>query len=91
MQKFTTIMANKFADATELKVEPPIEYDANDPDYVANDGPTIAPGAKDPRLEAWARASRHWTSEIRRLPLTPLNWDSDSYRKEREFLQSDPE
>lgn len=48
MQKFTTIMANKFADATELKVEPPIEYDANDPDYVANDGPTIAPGAKTP-------------------------------------------
>lgn len=46
MQKFTSIMANRFADATDLKVEPPIEYDGNDPDYVANDGPTIAPGAK---------------------------------------------
>jgi hypothetical protein len=48
MQKFSTIMANKFADAVALKVEPPIEYDGNDPDYVANDGPSIAPGAKTP-------------------------------------------
>lgn len=46
--RLTTIMANKFVDATGLKVEPPIEYDANDPDYVMNDGPTIAPGAKTP-------------------------------------------
>ena len=46
IQKFTTVMANKFADAVELRVQPPIEFDANDPDYVANGGPDIAPGAK---------------------------------------------
>lgn len=46
IQKFTTVMANKFADAVELRVQPPIEYDANDPDYVANGGPDIAPGSK---------------------------------------------
>jgi hypothetical protein len=46
MQKFCSIMANKFADAVALKVEPPVEYDGNDPDYVTNDGPMIAPGAK---------------------------------------------
>lgn len=44
--RMTTIMANKFLDAVSLKVEPPIEYDANDPDYVASGGPMIAPGAK---------------------------------------------
>lgn len=46
VQKITTTVANKFLDATALKVEPPIEYDANDPDYAASDGPEIAPGAK---------------------------------------------
>jgi len=46
IHRMTTIVANKFLDSTSLKTEPPIEYDANDPDYVANDGPTIAPGAK---------------------------------------------
>lgn len=44
--RMTTYMANKFMDATALKIEPPIEYDANDPDYVSSDGPLIAPGAK---------------------------------------------
>ena len=48
MQKITTISANNFIDASALKVQPPVEYDGNDPDYVANDGPTIAPGAKTP-------------------------------------------
>lgn len=48
IHRMTTICANKFLDAVSLKVEPPIEYDANDPDYVANDGPTIAPGSKTP-------------------------------------------
>lgn len=48
MQKFTTIMANKFADAIELRVNPPIEYDGNDPDYVLNDGPDLSPGSKTP-------------------------------------------
>lgn len=45
-QKWTTIMANKFIDAVGLKVEPPVEYDANDPEYVLNDGPDISPGSK---------------------------------------------
>lgn len=47
-QKMATIVANKFLDAIALKVEPPVEYDGNDPDYVMNDGPEIAPGAKTP-------------------------------------------
>lgn len=46
MQKITTIIANRFIDAVELKVRPPIEYDGNDPEYVMNDGPAIYPGAK---------------------------------------------
>lgn len=48
IQKITTICANKFLDAIALAVEPPGEYDANDPDYVANGGPIIAPGAQTP-------------------------------------------
>jgi len=46
MQKFTSIMANKFVDAVERMVDPPIEYDGNDPNYVMNDGPDLSPGAK---------------------------------------------
>lgn len=48
MQKFTTVMANKFGDAIDLRTEPPVEYDANDPDYVTNGGPQFFPGAKNP-------------------------------------------
>jgi hypothetical protein len=48
VQKIATICANKFLDAIALEVEPPGEYDANDPDYVANGGPIIAPGAQTP-------------------------------------------
>lgn len=44
--KIATIVANKFLDATALKTEPPVEYDANDPEYAANGGPVIAPGAR---------------------------------------------
>jgi hypothetical protein len=47
-QRIGTISANKFIDATSLKVEPPVEYDGNDPDYVMNDGPVLSPGAKTP-------------------------------------------
>jgi hypothetical protein len=46
MHKAMTVSMNKFLDWAALTIEPPIEYDANDPDYVANDGPLIAPGAK---------------------------------------------
>lgn len=45
-QKLTTISANKFLDAMALKVEPPVEYDANDPEYAAMGGPDLQPGAK---------------------------------------------
>ncbi|UOF80919.1 head to tail joining protein [Caudoviricetes sp.] len=48
IQKIATICANKYLDALALAVEPPGEYDANDPDYVANGGPIIAPGAQTP-------------------------------------------
>lgn len=48
IQKAASISMNKCLDAGALKVEPPVEYDGNDPDYVMNDGPTIAPGAKTP-------------------------------------------
>lgn len=48
IQKFTTVMANKFADAIDLRTQPPVEYDANDPDYVTNGGPQFHPGAKNP-------------------------------------------
>jgi hypothetical protein len=48
IHKFTTVMANKFADAVDLRTEPPVEYDANDPDYVMNGGPLLYPGAKNP-------------------------------------------
>lgn len=46
--KALTIVTNKFLDWVALQTEPPIEYDGNDPDYVMNGGPTIAPGAKTP-------------------------------------------
>lgn len=46
--KALTIVTNKFLDWVALQTEPPIEYDGNDPDYVLNGGPTIAPGAKTP-------------------------------------------
>jgi hypothetical protein len=46
-QKFTTVMANEFMDAIRLRTKPPVEYDANDPDYVANGGPDLSPGTKN--------------------------------------------
>ena len=46
MSKAMTISMNKFLDWSALQVEPPIEYDSNDPDYAMNDGPEISPGAK---------------------------------------------
>jgi hypothetical protein len=45
-QQIASIVANKFLDATALKVEPPCEYDANDPEYAMNGGPMISPGSK---------------------------------------------
>lgn len=45
-QKLASTLANKFMDGVELALEPPITYDGNDPDFVLNGGPVIAPGAK---------------------------------------------
>lgn len=47
-QKLTTVMANEFIDAIRLRTKPPVEYDANDPDYVQNGGPDLSPGGKTP-------------------------------------------
>ena len=46
MQKLSSMLANKYMDGVELVLEPPIVYDGNDPDFVLNDGPIIAPGSK---------------------------------------------
>jgi len=44
--KMATRLANKLLDSIDLHIEPPIVYDGNDPNFVANGGPTIAPGHK---------------------------------------------
>ena len=46
MQKLASQLANKTMDGIELAIEPPIVYDGNDPDFVLNGGPVIAPGSK---------------------------------------------
>lgn len=46
MQKLGSQMANKLVDSMAMKVEPPIAYDANDPQLVLDGGPRMAPGAK---------------------------------------------
>jgi len=46
VQKISSILANEFVNGAQLKTRPPIVYDGNDPDFVLNGGPTIAPGAK---------------------------------------------
>lgn len=48
MHKMASRLANKTLDAVDLSNEPPIVYDGNDPNFVQNGGPTIAPGAKSP-------------------------------------------
>lgn len=47
MQKMASIMLNRFIDLVELKVDPPIIYNGNDPAFVGG-GPRIFPGAKTP-------------------------------------------
>lgn len=46
MQKTASIMLNRFIDLVELKVDPPIIYNGNDPAFVRDGGPRIFPGAK---------------------------------------------
>lgn len=45
MGKMATVLANEFIDSIRLHTQPPIVYDGTDPEFVANGGPTIAPGA----------------------------------------------
>lgn len=46
MQKLGSQLANKLIDSMWMKVEPPIAYDANDPQLVLDGGPDWRPGAK---------------------------------------------
>ena len=46
LHKMASRLANKMLDSVDLHVEPPIVYEANDPSFVANGGPILAPGAK---------------------------------------------
>jgi hypothetical protein len=43
LQKLASVLANKFVDAISLHVEPPLMYDANDPQMISQGGPVIAP------------------------------------------------
>ena len=47
-QKIASVLANKFLDGVDLKVEPPSVYDGNDPDLVASGGVDISPGTSTP-------------------------------------------
>jgi len=47
-QKIGSQLANRLLDNVDLKVEPPIIYDGNDPDFILNGGPNISPGSKTP-------------------------------------------
>lgn len=46
MQKLGSQLANKLVDSMVMKVEPPVAYDANDPQLVIDGGPRMHPGAK---------------------------------------------
>ena len=47
-QKLGTLMANRLMDCIDLKTEPPLMYDGNDPDFMLNGGPDLSPGSKTP-------------------------------------------
>jgi len=46
MHKLASVIANKYVDSVALKNEPPMVYDGNDPSFVQNGGPVIAPAWK---------------------------------------------
>lgn len=46
MQKLGSELANKLIDSMWMKVEPPVAYDASDPQLVLDGGPRMAPGSK---------------------------------------------
>src|SRR3990167_9117679 len=56
MQKLASQLANKYMDAVWLRTEPPGIYDGNDPQFVMNGGPRIAPGA-----QTASKSSAAWT------------------------------
>lgn len=47
-QKIASVLVNKYLDNVDLKVEPPIVYDGNDPDLVAQGGIDLSPGSSTP-------------------------------------------
>ena len=46
IQKMSSKLASRFLDAIDLRIEPPLVYDANDPQFAIDGGPVIAPGMK---------------------------------------------
>lgn len=46
LQKLGSQMANGLIDSMEMKIRPPVAYDANDPQMVLDGGPLMEPGAK---------------------------------------------
>lgn len=46
MQKIGSILSNQLLDSIEGKIKPPIAYNSNDPEFVRNGGPRLAPGSK---------------------------------------------
>lgn len=46
-QKMGSQLASRLMDNIDLKVEPPVIYSSQDPEFAMNGGPTIAPGAKN--------------------------------------------
>jgi hypothetical protein len=46
IQTMATTLANKYVDGISLYIEPPLVYDANDPQFALDGGPRIEPGAK---------------------------------------------
>ena len=47
-QKIASIITNKFIDNVELKLDPPIVYDGNDPTLIAQGGVKVIPGSQYP-------------------------------------------
>ena len=45
-QKIASTLANKLIDSVDMKVEPPVVYDGNDPDLVMNGGISMEPGSQ---------------------------------------------
>ena len=43
-QKIASALANKYIDSIEMEIQPPYEYDGNNPEYAAQGGPLLQPG-----------------------------------------------